>query len=281
MVYEDNTFAKEEIKYNINIANWDGLPTKWDYSPRGIKTMKAGTMAWQGETMAGVTAFLYFSEWVNPKPDKKIVKVIFTAPFIKRFASPILLAMTGVDPTEKDKGGGGDFRPIGLLEGAKPVGAPLDLKGGRIISDGVYVAPDGTTLLARGIQNQTGVAGCDDFWSSVACVVYDTNEYVRFPADNEPVTILFPEPRDLTGVAVTPAFRIENMTNDFRVYPHSYTIEVSPDGFTWQALPQQTMHEGELEGPRFIAFPGGWYKAVRLKGSFNSIQFYQPEVKNN
>lgn len=277
MVYEDNTFAREEIKYNINIANWDGLPTMWGYSPRG-KTMKAGTLAWEGQTMAGVTAALYFSEWVNPRPDKKIVKVIFATPFIKRSASPILLAMTGVEPTAKDKGGGGDIRPAGLLDGPKPVGVPLDLTGGRVVSDGIYVAPDGTTFLAPGIRNGANVAGCDSFWSAVACLVYDTNEHVRFETGNEAVTVLFAEPRGLTGVAVTPSFREEQDTNDFRSYPRAYTIEISTDGVSWQALPQQAMHDGELEGPRFIAFPAGQYKAVRFKGGFNSVTFYQPEI---
>ena len=274
MVYDDGTFAKEEIKYNVNAANWDGLPTHWDYSPKG-KTMKRGTLAWQGQTRAGVTAALYYTEWVNPRPDRKITRVILSAPFLKRAACPVLLAMSGVAPAKADKPFGGDLRPLAHLTPAAPQGRPVDLTGGRVISAERYIAPDGTTVHAAGVRNAADVAGCDSWWSCAASVLYPGVQGVRSATGNEPILFSFPEPRALTGVEVLPSFRDEESTSDFRSHPRSYTIELSPDGFTWTALPRQTMHDAELEGPRFIAFPEGAWRAVRLTGSFSFIRFHQ------
>jgi hypothetical protein len=274
IVYDDGLFAKEEIKYNITAANWDGLPTSWGYSPKG-KTMKRATLAWQGRTRAGVTAALYYAEWVNPRPDRKIARVVLSAPHLPRAASPILLAVTGVAPTPADKPFGGDLRPLSLLTPGRPVGRPMDLAGGRALSAERYVAPDGTVLSAPGIENKADVAGCDPFWSCAASVLYGGLHGVRSATGHQPLLFTFPEPRALTGVEVTPAFREEASTSDFRGLPRAYAIELSPDGFSWRELPRQTMHEADLEGPRFIAFPEGAWRAVRLTGAFSRLRFYE------
>jgi hypothetical protein len=274
MVYEDGTFDKEDIKYNVNAANWDGLPTKWAYSPQG-KTMKRGMLAWEGKTLAGATAALYVAEWVNPRPDKKIVRLIVSAPRLKRAASPILLAVTGVSPSGSDKPAAGRGWPVSLLASAPPQGRAIDLTGGRIVSDQAYVAPDGTTVRAEGLLNRVNVVGCDDYWTAGACVLYDNNQSARTATGAQPVVFAFPEPRRLAGVSVTPSYRQEYDTRDFQGRMHSYAIEVSPDGVSWRALPQQTQHDPEVEGPRFVSLPEDPCKAVRLKGSFAFILFHE------
>jgi hypothetical protein len=274
MVYEDDTFVPCDIKYNINVANWDGLPTRWGYSPRG-KTMKRATLAWEGQTMAGPTAALYYTEWVNPRPDETIARVVLAAPHLKRAASPVLLALSGVSPTAADTPRGAQRLPLSVLEAPQPVGRPVGLVGGRILSAETYVAPDGTTVhTGTNILNRVNTIGCEAFWSATASLLFPNNQYPRFPTGFEPVDIVFPVPRPLSGVMVTPAFRQETSVNDFRGRARIYTIELSPDGFSWQALEKQTGHYPEIEGPRFVRFPEGQYKAVRVTGSFSHVQLY-------
>ncbi|MHC4873960.1 MAG: glycoside hydrolase family 20 zincin-like fold domain-containing protein, partial [Planctomycetota bacterium] len=141
MVYDDNTYAKHEIKYAVSTANWDGLPTNWGYSPKG-HTMKKGFLAWQGKTTSGMNTFLYATEWVNPDPDKKIVKIIFRAAEAPSCMNPMLLAVTAVNPDLGNKlsDASSSLQPLELLEKAVSIGSPYNLSGGKDISENKYIA---------------------------------------------------------------------------------------------------------------------------------------------
>ena len=81
IVYDDETFATLDIQYNINVANWDGLHTNWDYAPQGY-ALKRAKHVWRGQTRAGVNADLYAAEWVNPRPELKIQTIILASPLL-------------------------------------------------------------------------------------------------------------------------------------------------------------------------------------------------------
>lgn len=74
--YEDGSFESVTLKYAINIANFDGLNTWWDESPRGL-SMPRARLAWVGqlgvpESPRHVFASLYELEWRNPFPEKRV-----------------------------------------------------------------------------------------------------------------------------------------------------------------------------------------------------------------
>lgn len=103
MLFEEGTYSRCELKYATNIGNWDGLPTNCGYNPKG-HSMAQGKLVWRGETLSGMPAFLYMREWINPRPDLKIEKMIFRATYDPVPMNPILLAITAVNSRLEEGG---------------------------------------------------------------------------------------------------------------------------------------------------------------------------------
>lgn len=279
MRYDDGTVALYDIKYGINAANWDGLETHWGYAPRG-RALRQARLAWEGQTMAGVTAALYAAEWINPRPDRTITEVWLCGSWLKQQASPILLAMTGVASDEADRPGpAGPFAGT-LLDQTPPVGEPIDLSGGSIESLTRYVAPDGTVLESDAEPyNLPGPVGADYPWNTVAHILFSNRYWPRYPGVTPTIQFTFPEARRLTGVNVSPQMRWEYKRIDSSGQARALAIAMSPDGKTWSKPIMADMHYGELEGPRFVPFPEVELpiRAVRISQDVPSfVQFYQP-----
>jgi hypothetical protein len=187
---------------------------------------------------------LYHTEWVNPRPHATIEKVVFTSTHMPVHASPILIAMTGVEPTEKDVAAPereAALRDVALITPIETVGKPIDMTDGVNESDRVYRTKDGIVVEAGDqLWNPTkSQSGCDAFWSRASSAVFDNKEYARcVTAPGLELKVTLPTPRKLTGLALTCAYREEKYVNDFPPSVQDYIIEATSDGRTWVPVTQ-------------------------------------------
>jgi hypothetical protein len=303
MVFEDGAYDKLEIKYNINIANFDGIMTWWDYNPRS-ESLKRATLAWKGETGAGQPAALYHAEWTNPRPEVKISKIVFASPHMPVPSSPVLIAVTGVKANDtphlnplpqgerksiarrpaatasgRSSPPGGEsrergesvvatLRDVSLLTPAKPVGIPINLTAGVNESDLRWVTRDGVAVECEGnIANADRTGGCEPFWARTSSAVFYNLEWTRCEiAPGIAVKVTLPEPRKLSGVAITGSYRDEAYFNDFPPSMLDYIVEASADGQTWYPVTAEkvTGYIPEEEGAKWHSLDGKPVKAVRV-----------------
>ncbi|MHC4874327.1 MAG: glycoside hydrolase family 20 zincin-like fold domain-containing protein, partial [Planctomycetota bacterium] len=161
MVFEDGTFDTYDIKYRVNAANWDGIASNTTYGAK-VEVLRSARRVWEGDIEAGGKAHLYAAEWVNPKPAKKIVKILFRTRQTPTAMNPILLAVSGVKAGNNSGPGKEPKLPSAeVLTIQKPKGKLLDLRGGENTSEELYVAPNGIKITAE-INNKINDTGSND-----------------------------------------------------------------------------------------------------------------------
>jgi hypothetical protein len=273
MVYDDGTYAKKEIKYAVNTANWSGRPVNSGYNPRG-HNMTDGQLAWQGETLSGLKAYLYSTEWVNPHPAKPIRKILFRTAHSMGNMNPMLFAVTavkGMPPSEaairESSSDRLEGRPSELLLPAKPTGTFLDLRGGKDESETRYVAPDGTVIAAETINNTPADHirwDVIEYRSFVGMVNHDSNKAARTMS----LTYTFPKPLGLSGALITAAYRMERKTEDFAPAVYDVFLELSDDGGkTWRVESSVKDTSPEEHGPVWLAVqsPSAQHARIRVE----------------
>lgn len=86
VVYVDGAVVSVPLVYGVNIHAWD------DSTPSTSETQ-----LWADTTLSGVPVSVGLFEWVNPHPHRVIERVVFRSAGTE--ASPVLLAVTGVNPS--------------------------------------------------------------------------------------------------------------------------------------------------------------------------------------
>ena len=283
-VYEDGTYAKREIKYAINTGNWDGLRLAWEYAPAG-DTMPGAKLAWRGQTASGLPAHLYMTEWTNPKPNLRIMKIILRSTFDPTMMNPMLLAITAVNPRLAATPAKGELPSAALLQPPKPEGVAIDLTGGKDESELRYVAPDGTVIEADRIDNalsdKKASAFSNDWRSYVGLVTLNGHQSARTDA----VRFTFPKPVSLTGALVSGRYREQRKAQDFGPMIYDIFLDVSTDGGrTWQQKAVVRNTTPEEIGPVWLPLDGTPVQMARVRqaqgpnthyAGFSLVQFYR------
>jgi hypothetical protein len=286
MVLEDGTYSKVELKYGTSIGTWDGLTYKWEYAPAG-DAMTYATRAWTGQTMSGMEAKLYQTEWVNPKPNLKIEKIILRTTFEPSNMNPMLLAVTAVAPGLAGATSTEKLRSAAELKPAKPVGVAYDLSGGKDESEKRYIAPDGTVIEAKRMDNAlsertSSGTTTNDYRSYVGKVTFDGSQAARTDA----LYFTFAKPTQMTGVMVTGRFREQRKAANFPPMRCNLFVDVSEDGgATWKEVGAVNDTIPEEHGPVWFAMPKSEVRHVRVRFSlvegspdfsgFNRVQFFR------
>jgi hypothetical protein len=254
MEFDDGTYAKHEIKYAVNAANWDGRPVNSGYNPKGHQ-MTDGLLAWEGDTTSGMPAFLYATEWTNPCPDKTLTRIHLRSTFSMGDMNPMLYAVTAVHRRLAPKAAAPvDLPPISAFTAPQPAGTPYDLSGGKDESETRYVAPDGTVISSASIYNLLADYVRWDViqYRSRVGMVNAGGNYAT--AKTFTVEYAFPRPTALTGAMVTGGFRRERKTENFDQALLSYAVESSSDGGkTWRGEATVERTCPEEHGPQWMA----------------------------
>lgn len=279
MVYEDGTYAKMDIKWDINANPWLIGPRDKDGNLPPVSALKRGWTAWRGETRGGQLACLTAAEWINPRPSQTIVKVIVQAAWKMSPMSPMLVACTGIAPRGDEPDVKGNWPKASALDPNPPVGKPIDLTGGREESWTKYIAPDGTLLEGSPIERiETGYhPGTHPFVGSVAVALAGGNHFYQPKGNSGTLEVTFPEPRMLTGVLLHGPTRIERKIEDFGPSQLICSITVSADGEKWTPAGGARLNFAEELGPQFVKFPATPVKKVRFNcNGLSLVRFYQP-----
>lgn len=272
MVYDDGTYQPLEIKYGINICNFDGLHTWWDFAPRG-ESMRRANLAWKGQMGCGEEAVLYTTEWTNPYLDKTIENIIFATTWKPQAANPILIAATAVTPTQSDLALAPQpaqlfkDRRVENLIPAKVTGTAIDLSNGRSESDHAWHTQDGITVVHDATLGNypRSMSGSARFWSRAASAAFDNDRWTRCVARaGGSLTVTLPEARALSGLRFIGSYRREYYTDDHPPSMLNYEVFVSPDGGSWESVAVRELYIPEEEGPQWIPLGGRPLKAVRV-----------------
>ena len=265
IVFEDGTYAKIDLKYATNIGNWSGLPTPAGYNPRG-HTMAKGRLAWRGQTLSGFEACLYMTEWVNPRPDLKIEKIVLRATYDPTKMNPMLLGVTALDPRLAEKPSPVKLPSAEKLLPPKPVGVLHDLAGGKDESETRYVAPDGTVIETTRINNHLsdllGYAHAQGYRSYVGLVTYEGAQAAR----TGELVFTFPKDLPVTGALVTGHFREQRKVQDFSSMVFDVFLDVSEDnGKTWKPESVVRATSPEEHGPVWLPVKRDAVRTIRLR----------------
>lgn len=251
--YDDGTYARCEIKYAVNIANWSGRPTNSGYNPKG-HVMTDGFLAWEGQTTSGMPAFLYAMEWVNPCPRKTIVRIRLRGNDRLGHMNPMLFAVTALSPRLASADSSAPQMPaIHRLDPPRTIGTPLDLAGGIDHTDRRYLAPDGTVIQVPNMYNDNADHirwDILDYRSKVG-MIHEPGNYamVRSPV----VEYVFPKPTRIAGALVTGGYRLERKTEDFDPAIQNLELLVSFDeGQTWVSQSRAAEVSPEEHGPQWL-----------------------------
>jgi len=274
MVYDDGTYEPLELKYAINISNFDGLNQWWDYAPRG-KSIARATLVWSGQMGCGNEASLYKCEWVNPYPQKKIEKIILASTWKQASANPILIAATAVAPTDDDVKNAPkprySFGPrkADVIYPAKPVGRKLDLTKGRVVEDHIWKTDDGIVIELGGkVGNGKSLDITQPAWANVANLIWDNDKAIAAGASYRDATafVKFPAARKLTGIRLHGPHRGE-FGSIVDLWPETvnFDVSVSADGQTFEPVRQVDVHIGDEEGPVWIALPNKPIQAIKIR----------------
>jgi len=266
VIYEDGTYATCDIRYAVNTANWTGRPVRSGYNPKS-HNMTDGSLVWTGKTMSGLDAFLYATEWQNPRPDKIISQILLRTPPMKSNMNPMLFAVTAVDARLAPRNEKLPQLPsIDLIQAAKPIGKPIDLTGGRDESYERYVAPDGTVISCKGINNHAADNTRWDViehWSYIGMINH-VGPYLVARAGQ--VQYELPKAKQLTGLLITPDFRGERKTENFpRAVVNLYVERSDDDGKTWQLVGERQNVCPEEHAPVWIAFNNSPVRLFRVR----------------
>jgi len=290
IAYKDGTCDKVRIRYNRNISNWDILPGLDDWGPR-TELISNGFRAWKGTTLGGEQASLYATEWVNPYPDRPIDRIIFVATPKQQPFSPILLAVTGIEPTQRDLDLWRD-KKVKLSHLAyftpqqRPAGKLIDLTGGVNKSDEVYIAPNGMRIEFDNTIYNDEKSFTVDYWNYAGNIVTENNWGVANNCETQTISIILPEPRILSCVGIfgRPTFedqwRLEVPTTT------DYRLEISPDGKDFHAMGSVTKYIPEEQGWRYHGLDPQPVKQIRITVSKEKgkrangiacIRLYEPD----
>lgn len=293
MVYEDGAYDKHEIRYNKNIANWDKFPES-DYAPKS-NIISDGFLAWKGTTLGGEDASLYASEWVNPYPDRPIERIIFMATARQQPFNPILLSVTGIEPTQRDLdlwtnkkkllGRLADIMP------QRPTGKIIDLSGGTNESEKLYIAPDGTRIEFDNVYNSNNdFHGAEIYRDYAGNIATDNNWGVANCWDVQTISIILPEPRILSCIGVFGRPTLEDNYLRPVLGTIDYQIDISPDGEDFHALNSITKYTPEKQGWQYHSLKPQPVKEIRIKVSKVSgqrgngiagVRLYEPNLTKN
>jgi len=293
MVYEDGACDKLELNYHQNIANWDKIREEGLGTPKS-DVISNGYLAWAGTTMAGKEVKLYATEWVNPCPDRPVERIIFmTTPKQQPF-NPVLLAVTGTEPGQRDIDLWRD-RNISLsraedLAPQEPTGKLIDLSGGINETGKIYLAPDGTRVefdplvqwpagpsdFAVAYQNWPGNIITENNWGAANTANI---------SEEQIITVTLPQPRELCCIGIFGRPTPENLHKKPGFIPVDYRIEVSPDGEAFRAAGGNTGYIPEEQGWRYHRIEPQAIKEIairvlRLRLRYNGIacvRLYEPE----
>lgn len=277
MVYADGTYEPFDLKYGVNICNFDGLNTHWDVTPNG-KTMSRATLAWKGELGAGNTASLYSAEWVNPHPGKTIDHIVMASTTKPVGVSPILLAATAVAPTGHTSGVKPTDRKMlaETLEPAEPQGRPVNLAPGRMSENeqvwtadsGIRVAFD--TPAYNRVRHHAGYY----YHSDIQRVLYDNDQAYILNAGAGNCTLTLPTPALLAGVQFIGHYRHEVGTQiDLDPTVMDWQVHVSRDGETFERIAGEIHYVPSEHPPVWVAFGDEPIKAVRIVVSRSGRQY--------
>jgi hypothetical protein len=155
--------------------------------------------------------------------------------------------------------------PVTRLAPAKPVGVPLDLRGGKDESEKRYIAPDGTVIEAPALSNfyaDVPTWNAVEFRGYVGMVNEEGNQFIRA----REVLYHFPQPKALTGVLVTPAYRHERKTEDFEPAIYDVFVDVSDDGgTTWKEMSKVLGVSPEEQGAAWLPLDAAPHQNLRVR----------------
>ncbi len=101
LVYADGSQAKTTVEYGGQLAEWNrphGEPLRhghWRHS--GYVATYPALSFWQGKTPCGEDVTLYGFEWVNPHPEREVVRLEIAALPDSGDAALLLVAATAVE----------------------------------------------------------------------------------------------------------------------------------------------------------------------------------------
>jgi hypothetical protein len=88
--YEDKGVATIPVVYGQDVRDW--------FFVDGEKGVRRGSVAWTGDNKrakeVGARIRLYLTTWVNPRPDKKVIRIDYLSKKDKTVAAPFCVAMT-------------------------------------------------------------------------------------------------------------------------------------------------------------------------------------------
>ncbi|MHC4872538.1 MAG: glycoside hydrolase family 20 zincin-like fold domain-containing protein [Planctomycetota bacterium] len=283
ITYEDGSSSLLDLKYGTNVANWDGLPVNSGYNPRS-HNMSKGTLAWEGDTTSGMKAFLYMTEWINPRPDQKIKKIIMRASYSPGNMNPMLFALTAVNHKLGKRDEKAKLYTEEKVKFDIPQGQLLDIRGGTDQSEVKYTAPNGIVVETKNIYNALSDSlnqqSMHDYRSYVGHIALDGEQAARAKT----IVFTLPEKQDLTGLMVTPIYRLERKAQDFTETHSDIILEISNDnGKTWQKENIYKDATPEWFGPSWIPFKSKGIKMFRItqnmhKGQRNVNGFSYVEI---
>jgi len=270
MVYEDGTYEPFELKYALNICNFDGLNTWWQTAPRG-ETMQRARLAWRGELGAGNQAVLYVTDWINPHPDKVIDRIVMASPTKPVGVNPILIAATAVaSPVPRQAvapaAPAGKQRAVESLKPVEPFGKLIDLTNGKAESGQVWVTDSGIRIaFDNPPKNEKVHHGYQPYYSSVRQILYDSNEGYRPSAARSECTITLPEPRALSGLQFIGRYRFEyGSKSDFDPSVIDWEVHISTDGKQFRKVASEMLYVPEEQPPVWVSLKGAHIKAIRI-----------------
>ncbi len=272
IVYQDGFYLPVELKYGLNIANWDGLPG-WSYYEPHEKSMKKAILCWRGKTQAGVEANIYYTEWINPRPQIPVTKIIFATTWKKTCMNPTLIAITGIHYREEFKNvlknmfTDTALKPTAVLSQSVPQGIPVELKGGILHNDLTYETEEKILITGSSVNNrpyEKVPRGGEDFKSDISCAISDSNDFFR-PAGKGEVTFVFPKAEILSGVLVSGSYRDERKSEDFQPQSLGLVCYISADGSNFEKLSEILNYTPEEEGPKWFVFPDKPVKAFKIE----------------
>lgn len=279
IVYEDNTYDTFDLKHGINIQAWLGGARGADGKFNAPPPLKRGRVAWRGETVGGHAAHLFHSEWINPRPDKVVKKVVFRSAWKMSSMNLAVVAVTGIAPAGNEPvqdvklPDASDIAPLKI-----PEGQAIELRGGKEKSTQYYTAPDKTIVeSSKPYREDTYHSACEDPLYSAYCAITDGNFCFQPQVDeynSGELSVWLPEPVYLTGIVMRAPSRMERKGEDFNQSRASWTIEVSPNGKKWKAAGAWSLREEQ--GLQFFALPMEPVAALRIKGSgITSLKLYK------
>jgi len=272
MVYEGGACDKLKIRYNRNLFNWDMFANKggepgWE-PPSEI--VNSGFRAWKGRTLGGEEVKLYATEWVNPYPDRSIERIIFVTTPKQQPFNPVLLAVTGIGPIQRDLGLWKDKKTqlatLADMVPQQPTGKRVDLRGGVNKSEKLYIAPNGVRIEVDKVEKPyagAGHKGFNRYWSYAGNLVTENNWGVFNHWEAQTISIILPEPRTLSCVGIfgRPTFEDNHKGDPDTI---DYRLEMSADGKDFHAMGSVTNYIPEEQGWRYHGLDRQAVRQIRI-----------------